>query len=73
MKADLPIIGQDSPTNSLLTTSLVLAEIRRIDENAKAWEMRMKIAELRKSCGITDKIGYTVNIRRPPRYIGTFK
>ncbi len=73
MKPDLPIIGQNSPTNSLLTTSLMEAEVRRIDANAKVWIDRIKINELRKSCGVEEKTSYTVNVRRPPRYVDTFK
>jgi hypothetical protein len=68
MKPDIPIIGQRSATNSLLTTSLFRNEILRRDAAVKAWHDRMKISELRKSCGVEDKTSYTVNVRIPPRY-----
>lgn len=73
MKPDIPIIGQHSPSNRLLSTELFAAEFKRIEANAKAWETHRKIAELRKSCGVEDKTSVTVNVRRPPRYLGTVK
>jgi hypothetical protein len=67
MKPDLPILGQISTGNSLLTVSLIQAEMRKIDANMKALQDRIKINELRKSCGVKDVIGYTINIRKAPR------
>lgn len=67
MKPDIHIIGQNKPTNQLLSIGLFAREIERIDVNVKAWHDRMKIHELRKSCGVEDK-GTTVNVRVPPRY-----
>lgn len=72
MKPDIPIIGQNSITNqslSLLSKELIWKETERYIDNAKAWEDRRKIHELRKSCGVEDKTSVTVNVRRPPRYL----
>lgn len=70
MKPDLPIIGQNSPTNQgwSLFKDLFRRETEKIDENAKAIKDRIKIHELRKSCGVEDSEKATINIRRPPRY-----
>jgi hypothetical protein len=67
MKPDIHILGQNKPTNQLLCTSLFDREILRIDANLKALHDRVKIHELRKSCGVEDK-GTTINVRIPPRY-----
>lgn len=68
MKPDIPIIGQPSATNTLLSSELLAREIECIDANAKAFIGRMKVNELRKSCGVKDEIKLTVNVRKPPRY-----
>lgn len=76
MKADIPIIGANSPTNQalrLLSADLINKEFRRLVDNELQLSKIMKIHELRKSCGVTDKSQTTINIRRPPRYAGTFK
>lgn len=68
MKADLPILGQPSISNKLLSMDLFAQELMRIDTHAKALHDRIKIHELRKSCGVKDEQQCTVNVRLPPRY-----
>jgi hypothetical protein len=67
---DPPLLNRPA-SNKLLSAEMFRADAEKILENWKAFEARRRVAELRKSCGVEPKLS-TINIRRPPRYAGSF-
>ena len=67
-KFDPVLFKQDYTSQgiSLLSADLIFKESMKILDNSLAFDKIMKINELRRSCGVTDKSTYTVNIRKPP-------
>ena len=63
------IAGEPDPKseNSLLRTDLFRQYARSVIDSQIAFHRRMRIAELRKSCGVESE-KTTVQVRLPPRY-----
>ena len=58
MKADIPILGANNPTNQvtkLLSASLFAEEASKILENELEFAKSQRVYELRKSCGVETK------------------
>lgn len=65
---DLPLLNQPK-SNRLLTNDLLVAEQRKIVENALAFEQLRRLRDLRESCGVKSESTSTVNVRIPHRYL----
>jgi hypothetical protein len=68
---DLPLLNQPRVTNEALDV-LLRDELAHQVEQSLRWEAMRRVAELRRSAGIKPEANNTINIRRPPRYTGTF-
>lgn len=64
---DPPLLNQHS-ANRLLTMDYFRFEIERQLESQRRLDGFMRVAALRKSCGVEPQKTSTLNVRLPPRY-----
>lgn len=68
MKPDPPLLNQQT-SNRLLTMEYFRFELEQRLKNQQRLEGIMRVAELRKSCGVVPEKTTTVRVGLPPRYI----